>query len=308
VTPFHVITGFLGSGKTTLLGSLLREPRGERIAVLVNEVGELPVDRHLLEELDDGVWALSSGCVCCALRDDLHAAVARVLAREPTRVVLETTGVADPAPILHALSTDPRLSRLVRAGGVCAVLDVQRAETLLSSEPEARRQLEFADRVVLTKADLAPQRLDSVRALVAEAAPGCAVAEGAVDARWFFDAPPLARMRDRETARNWLHPPSGPDVTTHAFTWDRPVDPEALQLWLRLVTQLDGPRLLRVKAIAVDDGGDAWVLQSAGAAVSPARRLGARPGVRGLQAVLIERELPDPGRLLDSLRLAAEGR
>jgi G3E family GTPase len=307
--PLHLLTGFLGSGKTTLLARLLRAPGDDRIAALVNEVGDLPLDRHLLERVDEEVLALASGCVCCSLRDGLHAAVARVHARRPTRIVLETTGLADPAPLLHALTTDPRLARLARPAGTCAVVDVLRAEELLATQPEARRQVELADRIVLTKTDLAPHREVEVRARLADAAPGCEVRTAdAVDAAWLFGAPPLARLRERGTADAWLHhAPGGTTFRAHDFAHDGRVDPDALQLWLRLVTQLDGPRLLRIKALAEDRAGDVWVLQAAGGSVSPPRRLATRPpGHRGVLLVAIERGLDERAvaRLLASLESA----
>ena len=100
--PLHVLTGFLGSGKTTLLRALL-ERAAEPIAVLVNEVGELGLDHHLLERVDEEVLLLPGGCVCCAVRGELHRAVARVLSTGASRMVLETTGLADPAPLLHTV-------------------------------------------------------------------------------------------------------------------------------------------------------------------------------------------------------------
>lgn len=301
--PLLILTGFLGSGKTTLLARLLREPKGERIAALVNEVGDLLIDDHLLERVDADVLALASGCVCCALRGDLRAAVARVLARRPTRIVLETTGVADPAPILDAVSADP----LVRAAGVVAVVDALRAEDLLAGHPEARRQVEFADRIVLAKADLAPHRVGEVRELLAREAPGSEVRDAReVDAPWVLDAPPLARLRDAAT---WLHhAPAGANCRAHSVALDAPADPDVLHLWLRLVTQVDGPRLLRIKALAEGRDGRVFVLQSAGRSVSPPRPLEHHPrGVRGLQMVIIERGLGSVEPLLASLRSAVAG-
>jgi G3E family GTPase len=309
--PFHILTGFLGSGKTTVLAHLLQAPAGERVGALVNDVGDIVLDPLLLERVDDDVLALASGCVCCAVRCDLVAAVTRLLAQQPTRIVLETTGLADPAPLLHALATDRRLAEVVRPAGVCAVVDALRAQDLLAAHPEARRQVELADRILLTKADLAPHRLPAVRALLEAWAPGCQVREalhGEVDARWLFDAPPLARLADGPTAEAWLHHgPAGTSVRTHALEVAGPVDVEVLQLGLRTVTQLDGLRLLRVKAVAEALDGTFHVLQAAGSFVSPVRRLeGAPPGLRGLRMVVVERGLGDAvPALLEALRSAA---
>lgn len=330
--PLHVLTGFLGSGKTTVLAELLRRPGGERVAVLVNEVGDLALDPYLLppeqvERIDEDVLTLASGCVCCSVRGELYEAIERVARLHPTRVVLETTGLADPAPILHGLATDRRVAARVRPAGVVAVVDAQRAEGLLAEQPEARRQLELADRIVLTKTDLAPHRVEVVRALLAEAAPGCevrAAVEGRVDAAWLLDAPALGRLRTVSDARTWLHhggPAHGASAAsadraaaptaTHSFASEAPADVEALVLWLRLVTQLDGPRLLRIKILATcGRTGDAIVLQSAGRTVSPPRRLARPPaGWRGVRGVVIERGLGEraAGRLLESLRAAAPG-
>ena len=254
--PLHVLTGFLGSGKTTLLAELLRTPprtdgRPERLAVLVNEAGALPLDAHLLERplletVDDEVLALPSGCLCCVLRGELHSAVARLAARAPDRILIETTGLADPAPLLHGLAEDRGLAGRVAPAGVITVVDALRAEDLHATQPEFRRQLEFADRVVLTKGDLAGARLAEVRTWLGEVAPGCDVAEardGRVDFDWLLHAPPLARLADAADAARWLHPAdTGPDAAAHAWQHDAPVDIAALQLWLGLVTQLDGPR------------------------------------------------------------------
>lgn len=323
--PLHVLTGFLGSGKTTVLAELLRRPGGRRIAVLVNEVGDLALDAYLLppgrvERVDEDVLALASGCICCSLRGELYEAIERVARMEPDRIVLETSGLADPAPVLHGLATDPHLACVARTAGVIAVVDALRAESLLAEQPEVRRQLELADRVVLTKADLAPQRVDGVLALLRAAAPGCEVrgaAHGRVDPTWLLEAPPLGRLRDVSDARAWLHhgghvaaTASGePPFVAHAFETEAAGDVEALALWLRLVTQLDGPRLLRIKLLVTCSAtGDAVVLQSAGRAVSPPRRLARPPeGWQGVRGVVIERGLGvDAARqLLASLDEAA---
>ncbi len=314
--PLHLLTGFLGVGKTTLLSYLLQEPRGERTAVLVNEVGELALDHHLLERIDDDVVALPSGCICCTLRGELFAAIERVIALRPARIVLETTGLADPAPILHALATDPRLSRELMLAGVVTVVDVERAEELFGEHPEVRRQLELADRVVLTKADRAPQRLAGVRELVATAAPGCEVRvaeHGRVDLDWLLTAAPLAGLRDGTAVRLWLHHgEAGQACRTHAVQRAEPAQIELVQLWLRIVTQFDGHHLLRIKGLVeCAASGDVFALHSAGHAVSPPRRLGRRPpAMRGVQMVVIERGLCDVvvGQLLTTLDDALAGR
>ncbi|QDV09156.1 putative GTP-binding protein YjiA [Planctomycetes bacterium Poly30] len=315
-----MLTGFLGSGKTTILSALLRNPGGERLAVLVNEVGELALDHWLIEKVDEDVLTLASGCVCCSLRGELYGALERVAALEPTRIVVETTGLADPAPILHGLTTDARLRELVRPAGVVAVVDALRAEDLLATQPEVLAQLEAADRVVLTKADLAPQRVDDALALVRGAAPGCEirfVEEALGDPKWIFSAPPLAKLLDGDQARRWLghgtlsvHGHAEP-FRTHSFESEHAVDLPILELWLRLVTQLDGPRLLRIKGLVEDRASGAmFALQAAGRSITPARRLERPPaGVRGVHMVVIERGMGEApaARLMESLGAAVGG-
>lgn len=311
--PLHLLTGFLGSGKTTLLSALLRHPGGERIAVLVNETGDLALDHILLERIDEDVLALASGCVCCTVRDELYEAIGRVVERSPTRIVLETTGLADPAPILHGLATDPRLSQSVELAGVIAVVDAARIDTLLDDQPEVRRQLEFADRIVLAKSDLAPQRVEGARQRLAAEAPGREVrlaTLGRIDPAWLLATSALGGVRAASDADAWLHHrPDAVSFRSHSVTVDEPAAIDVVHLWLRLVTQLDGPRLLRIKALVeCDRTRELYVLQSAGHAVSPPRRLLHRPaGLHGAQVVIIERGLADPASLLASLRSALAG-
>ncbi|MCB9897935.1 MAG: hypothetical protein H6825_08025 [Planctomycetes bacterium] len=312
--PITLLTGFLGSGKTTLLAALLRRLRGERVAVLLDEVDGTALDHPLLGALEPAALELLAGCLCCAGRAGFADAVARLVARRPSRIVLETAGSTDPAPVLDALARDPRLSALVRPAGVVTLLDVPRADELLDAHAEARRQLELADRVVLTQVERAPGRLPAVRARVATLAPGAEVREAGpdgedVDAAWLLDGPALPRMAEGDGARAWLHAAGTPDfILTRSVHVLRAADPGLLQLWLRLVTQLDGPRLLRVKLLAEDvrDGG-AVVLQAVGAWVAPVRRLEQPPdGHVGVRAALVSRDLSETAleRIVGSLHEA----
>lgn len=316
--PLHVVTGFLGSGKTAVVRHLLRtadaSPRSGRIAVLVNEVGALGIDHHLMERLDEEVLALPGGCICCAMRGELYEALDRLLAHRPDRVVLETTGLADPAPLLHTLATDARLAARLRLDGVVAVVDCLRIEDLLVEHGEVRRQLEFADRVLLAKVDLATHRAAGVEVWLGEQVPGREVrtaVEGVVDPDWVFA--PAGFGAAGVGLRYWLTDVGALESShaaygTHEFRSDTPVDLEALQLWLRLVTQLDGPRLLRIKGLVrCAQDGACYALHAAGRSISPPRRLGRVPdGLRGAEVVVIERALPMRvvEALMDSLRSA----
>mgnify|MGYP000932893422 FL=1 len=159
--PLTVITGFLGAGKTTLLNRLLPDPAMAATAVIVNEFGEIGIDHLLVERADDGVVELSSGCLCCTIRGDLVATLEDLLRRldndrlaELKRVVIETTGLADPAPILHTVMRHPYLVRRYRLDGVVTLVDAVNGMTTLDTQIEAVKQAAVADRLVVTKSDL----------------------------------------------------------------------------------------------------------------------------------------------------------
>ena len=166
--PLTVLTGFLGAGKTTLLNALLADPAMADTAVLINEFGETGLDHLLVETLEGEAVLLAAGCLCCMVRGDLPKALdglwQRILdGRRIRRVVLETTGLADPAPILATLMADPMLARLFALDGVVTLVDAVAGMATLDTQDEARRQAAVADRLVLTKTDLA--EADAVQAL-----------------------------------------------------------------------------------------------------------------------------------------------
>ena len=162
LVPVNVVTGFLGSGKTTLLRRLLASPRLASCAVLVNEFGEVGLDHHLLEAVTGSMVLLDNGCVCCAVRDDLRGALLDLHGRRERgeaprydRVVIESSGLADPAPVLHTLTADPVLRHHYRPGAVVTVVDALHGSAQLDRYPESVKQAALADRMILTKTDLA---------------------------------------------------------------------------------------------------------------------------------------------------------
>jgi G3E family GTPase len=159
--PVAVLTGFLGSGKTTLLGRLLKSPEFSRTAVIINEFGEIGLDHDLIETSEESFIELQTGCLCCTIRGDLARTLADILQRRDRgevtafeRIVIETSGLADPAPILHALMSDAGLSERLALAGVVATVDAVNGLATLERQPESVKQVAVADRLVLTKTDL----------------------------------------------------------------------------------------------------------------------------------------------------------
>jgi G3E family GTPase len=159
--PVSLITGFLGSGKTSLLNRLLKHPQAGDCAVIVNEFGEIGLDHELIEMVDDDIVVLNAGCVCCTVREDLAAAMRDLAKRRADgtippfrRLVIETTGLADPAPIVHTLISDPSVAHRYRLDGIVTTVDALFGGDQLDAHPEALKQAAIADRLVITKSDL----------------------------------------------------------------------------------------------------------------------------------------------------------
>jgi G3E family GTPase len=287
--PVTVLTGFLGSGKTTLLNGLLRQPALADTAVLINEFGEVGLDHLLVERLDERTVLLASGCICCTIRTDLARALAALLLRRDrgelppfSRVIVETTGLADPAPILHTLAAEPLLAERCRLQGVVATVDAVHGAAQLSRHFESVRQAAIADLIVITKADLAePQALARLERKLERLNPGAGRASavaGALDAakllglglydpasrsadvrRWLRDealrsVPPDAGDADREgdVSRH------GPSIHSFVLTFDAPLEAEGLEQAMAMLTSVAGDAMLRVKGV-VDLAGEAPV-------------------------------------------------
>jgi G3E family GTPase len=170
--PTTLLTGFLGSGKTTLLRRALVSPQLADTAVIINEIGEIAIDHHLVDFVEGNVLELPGGCLCCAVREDLARTLRSLLERRDAgeirqfrRIVVETTGLADPAPILFTLGTDPMLDHRLRLSAVVTLVDAMQGAETLDRFAEATRQAALADALVITKTDLAPLGQDLVRRL-----------------------------------------------------------------------------------------------------------------------------------------------
>jgi G3E family GTPase len=271
MTPVTVLTGFLGSGKTTLLSRLIRHPDMARTAVVINEFGDVGLDHILLESSDENIVELNSGCLCCTIRGDLVVTLEDLLARRHRgdimdfdRIIIETTGLADPVPILHALMTDKALAGAIRLEGVVTTVDAVNGAATLDRHDESVRQATVADRIVLTKTDLAdpeasnlPKRLRALNPAV----PLLPVTQGEIDPAQLFDAGLYDPSAKSDAVQDWLkvdfthdhhhHDPNRHDdsIRAHAFTWTQPVHAVALTLFLEILAEHCGPDLLRLKGI-----------------------------------------------------------
>ena len=284
--PLTVLTGFLGAGKTTLLNALLRDPALADTVVIINEFGEIGLDHLLVETADEDMVLLSAGCLCCTVRGDLIATLEDLLRRRDNgrvtpfrRVIIETTGLADPAPILHAILYHPYLSLRYALEGVVTVVDAVNGSATLDAHDEAVRQAAVADRIVLTKTDLPGAAAAALKDRLRALNPGAAVIEAvagevpasSVIGNGLFDLD--GKIAD---VRRWLRAEAveeaerhghdhdhaaaghrhGHDVNRHdahirafALTSDVPVRRGTLDMFLDLLRATQGPKLLRVKGL-----------------------------------------------------------
>jgi G3E family GTPase len=277
--PVTLLTGFLGSGKTTVLNHVLKQPGMAATAVIVNEFGEIGLDHLLVERSNEDVVLLNSGCLCCTVRGDIvdtltNLFVDRVKGTVPffTRVAIETTGLADPAPVLHTLMTDPIVAARYMLDGVVTTVDAVNGAATLDKQPEAVKQSAVADRLLLTKTDLAaPEARQGIEArlrVLNPSAPIMPVANGAVDPACLFNIGFYDPATKSVDVRRWLrdeafeaghaheHEHEHLDVNRHddrirafCITRERSISWAALSAWLDSLATMRGDDLLRLKAI-----------------------------------------------------------
>jgi len=226
--PLTVLTGFLGAGKTTLLNRLLKDPALADTAVIINEFGEVSLDHLLVEHVGDNMVLLQSGCLCCTLRGDLVDGLEKLLRdldnRRVTfkRVLIETTGLADPAPVLHTAMSHPYLMLRFRLDGVVTVVDAVNGETTLDAHQEAVKQAAMADRIVLTKTDLAsPAQRDGIRSrlhALNPAAPILDAAKGEATAERILNSGLYDPDRKIPDVKRWLAEEAYADAHTHSHS------------------------------------------------------------------------------------------
>jgi G3E family GTPase len=280
-----ILSGFLGSGKTTLLRRYLQERGGTDIAVVINEYGAVGLDHHLVRMVEERSVVLQGGCVCCSRREDLAGTLRELLDLEQSgqlaplrQILVETSGLADPVPILFTLTTDPVLRHHFAASSVIVTLDAVNALAQIARQPEVRKQINVADQIVITKPDLVPrERVARCRILVRQLNPAARIVISALGDRFDVLTPHdrLARGPELE-ARHDTAPPH-PEVRSGALVFNAPLDWPAFSVWLGLMLQAHGPEVLRVKGLL--DIGDAGpvVLNVAQHVVHPPEHLPAWP-------------------------------
>jgi G3E family GTPase len=276
----YVLSGFLGSGKTTLLRNLVRHPEFRDTAVIVNEFGEVGLDHDLLETSEDDVILLRGGCLCCTVREDLAATIRRLLERRTAaktppfrRIVIETTGVADPVPVLFTLRTDPRVQQFCRLKGLIVTADAQNAIATLTRNVESVRQTALADRIVITKVDLVEREtIQAVRMAVGQLNPSASVltsssgdiapdlllddldhdstlGDGDVEKR-------LGELQSERGDRFDFARGSVHAAMYRSISWvgNASIDWSSFGIWLTMLLHAHGERVLRVKGILNVEG------------------------------------------------------
>ncbi|MEN9543524.1 MAG: hypothetical protein RLZZ598_357 [Pseudomonadota bacterium] len=304
--PATILTGFLGSGKTTLLKRILHEAHGQKIAVIENEFGEENIDNDILvEESTEQIVQMSNGCICCTIREDLRATLSDLAARKRRgeldfeRVVIETTGLADPGPVAQTFFMDDEIAESYLLDSILTLVDAKHAQTQLDERQEARRQVGFADRLFLSKTDLTPEaEVDALihrlkhmnpRAPIAKAHFGEIAIKDVLDLKGFnlnakleIDPEFLSadthehghdhghehshghdHHHDHEHGEHCDHPhhhAHDDDVKSFVFRSERAFNPAKLEDFLGAMVNIYGPRMLRYKGVLQVTGFDRKVI------------------------------------------------
>jgi G3E family GTPase len=329
--PVSILTGFLGAGKTTLLNRLLKDPALVDTAVIINEFGDVAIDHLLVESSSDGIIQLADGCLCCTVRGDLVDTLADLVDRLQTgriarlgRVIIETTGLADPAPVLQSIMRHPALVQAYRLDGVIALVDAANGEATLDNHLEAVKQVAVADRIVIAKADLVadPGASAALNARLKALNPSAPI----IDARMpeagyatLFDCGIYNPRTKSADVRRWLgeeaehadlhggadhlhehekhnHHRHDGRIRTFTLVHERPVPFAAIDMFLDLLRSAHGDKLLRMKGVIelADDPARPLVVHGVQRLLHPPARLPAWPDdKRGTRLVLITLDMPE---------------
>ncbi len=345
--PVNVLTGFLGSGKTTLLKRLLGSDAFSNCAVLINELGEIGLDHQLLDHVDQETIVLQNGCICCGIRDDLERALLSLHDKRDRgillpfdRVIIETTGLADPVPVLNTVIGNQVLRHHFRIGTVVATVDAVNGLRQLESQPESVRQVAIADRLVISKADLADARqVEALRAALAHVNPSARIVTSHNDAgeadvllaqdtdeasrqqevrQWFYAQPAARSSAHPEPLFGIVGKRLGPShkvgISTVSLVFDQPLDWVAFGIWFSMLLHKHGDTILRAKGILNVLGCDLpAVVHGVQHLMHPPVHLNAWPSDDRCSRLVLIGHLPPARQLRESLELfnmpvrAAEG-
>jgi G3E family GTPase len=318
--PVSIVTGFLGSGKTTLIRRLLREPGFDRTAVIVNEWGEIGLDHELIASSDETLVTLTTGCLCCRMRSDLVATLLDLDRRQHAgqvprydRVLIETSGLADPAPILQALIADDVVAENHTIDTVLTLVDAQHGATTLERHVEARRQAALADKLLLSKIDIAGRsdlllaRLQSLN----PSAPLLEAVKGEIVPEALFTGGSAETLAARLAV---AIPATDPfartghanGIETITLQREQPIPALALAMWLAALAEHCGSRLLRLKGLVeiAEQPDTPAIVHAVQHVVSPPEWLSRWPSAgRSTRIVIIGDSIPRyfPARLLDAI-------
>ena len=305
--PVTVLTGYLGAGKTTLLNRILSEPHGKRFAVIVNEFGEIGIDNDLVVGADEEVFEMNNGCICCTVRGDLIRIIGALLKRKNAfdGILIETTGLADPAPVAQTFFVDPDVSKRTRMDGIVTVADARHLAQRLDDSHEAQEQIAFADVILLNKIDLADEagikglerRIRSMNPFARiRRTERCSVALDEVIGLGAFNLDRILTIEPEFLDEDdHEHDQS---VTSVSLQEDRALDPVAFDRWFRTLIQVQGVDLLRYKGILSFKGNDRRTVVQGVHMLADSSNLGVWPAGRPRTSrfVLIGRNL-DSGML-----------
>ncbi|GAB3528677.1 GTP-binding protein [Pontibacter brevis] len=312
--PVTIVTGFLGSGKTTLLQKALREPDMKDTAVLVNEFGKVGLDHHLLQRLDESTILLGGGCVCCSTREDLIEGLTNVLDRlergegtEVSKVLIETTGLADPAPIVFTVMTHPMLQHHFYIENVVVTVDAVNGDFHLQHQPESVKQAVIADKIIITKTDLAtPGETDALVKELQSLNPSAEIhtaVYGAIDAAIFFKPADTNRRHGASHLSGDVFgkSPHAQDVASVSITFEAPLDWTAFGLWLSMLLHARGEDIMRVKGLLDIGGPGPVVLNGVQHIIHPPDHLEAWPAAEHVSSLVFIMRAVDPQDILASL-------
>lgn len=320
--PVTVLTGYLGAGKTTLLNRILSENHGKKYAVIVNEFGEIGIDNDLIIGADEEVFEMNNGCICCTVRGDLVRIMDGLMKRKGKfdAIIVETTGLADPAPVAQTFFVDEDVQKNARLDAVVTVADAKWLSDRLKDAPEAKNQIAFADVIVLNKTDLVTKpELAEVEARIRGINPyaklhrteRCSVALADVLDRGAFDLdrildiePDFLEVDDHDHDHDHHHHHDhghglkhyhDEDMQSLSLKTDKPLDPNVFMPWLQNLVQVEGGKILRSKGIlAFHDDDDRYVFQGVHMMLEGNHQRKWKDGEpRESRLVFIGRELPE---------------